>query len=176
MLLNGAAHMEETATHFPQFALLHLVTCVQLWLITILGNCGCVTVASFLGVPSPLQQHSRWNSWTNGLRIMKKRLYTNHFRLSKFLPVLPAWRLHVTETKILRGMVSFRTTARGMWQPCWHDLKSASGLTPELQCLHIMNVRLIWNWPHWLKVTKKLRDFSPPANYTDRTTAACRRS
>jgi hypothetical protein len=29
------------------------VTCVQLRLITILGNCGCVAVASFLGVPSP---------------------------------------------------------------------------------------------------------------------------
>jgi hypothetical protein len=43
-----------TATQFPQFALLHSVTCVQLRLITILGNCGCVAGASFLGVPSPL--------------------------------------------------------------------------------------------------------------------------
>jgi hypothetical protein len=42
-----------TSTQFPQFALLHSVTCVQLRLITILGNCGCVAVASFLGVPSP---------------------------------------------------------------------------------------------------------------------------
>jgi hypothetical protein len=40
---------------FPQFALLHSVTCVQLRLITILGNCGCVAVASFLDVPSPLE-------------------------------------------------------------------------------------------------------------------------
>jgi hypothetical protein len=54
-LLNGAAQTEETATQFPQFALLHSVTYVQLRLITVLGNCGCVAVASFLGVPSPLQ-------------------------------------------------------------------------------------------------------------------------
>jgi hypothetical protein len=54
VLLNRAAHIEETATQFPQYALLHTVTCVQLRLITILGNCGCVAVASFLGVPSPL--------------------------------------------------------------------------------------------------------------------------
>jgi hypothetical protein len=57
MLLNGAEQIEETALEtalpFPQFALLHSVTCVQLRLITILGNCGCVTVASFLGVPTP---------------------------------------------------------------------------------------------------------------------------
>jgi hypothetical protein len=49
MLLNGAA------LPFPQFALLRLVTCVQLRLITILGNCEGVAVASFLGVPSPLE-------------------------------------------------------------------------------------------------------------------------
>jgi hypothetical protein len=42
------------ASPFPQFVLLHSVTCVQLRLITILGNCGCVAVASFLGVPLPL--------------------------------------------------------------------------------------------------------------------------
>jgi hypothetical protein len=30
------------------------VPCVQLGLITVLGNCGCVAVASFLGVPSAL--------------------------------------------------------------------------------------------------------------------------
>jgi hypothetical protein len=50
MLLNGAARIEETALSC-QFALLHSVTCVQLRLITILGNRGCVAVASFLGVP-----------------------------------------------------------------------------------------------------------------------------
>jgi hypothetical protein len=49
MLLNGAV-----ALLFPQFALLHSVTCVRLSLIVILGNCGCVAVASFLGVLSPL--------------------------------------------------------------------------------------------------------------------------
>jgi hypothetical protein len=54
MLLNGAAQIEETAVSFPQFAQLHSVTCVELRLITILGNRGCVAVASFLGVPSPL--------------------------------------------------------------------------------------------------------------------------
>jgi hypothetical protein len=32
----------------------HSVTCVQLRLITILRNCGCVAVVSFLRVPSPL--------------------------------------------------------------------------------------------------------------------------
>jgi hypothetical protein len=44
-----------TALPFPQYAPLHTVTCVQLGLITILGNRGCVAVASFLGVPSPIQ-------------------------------------------------------------------------------------------------------------------------
>jgi hypothetical protein len=53
MLLNGAAQIEETALPFRQFARLHSVTHVQFRLITILGNCGCVAVASFLGVPSP---------------------------------------------------------------------------------------------------------------------------
>jgi hypothetical protein len=37
----------------PEFALLHSVACVQLRLITVLGNCGCVLVASFLGMPRP---------------------------------------------------------------------------------------------------------------------------
>jgi hypothetical protein len=41
--------LEETASSFPQYALYHSVTCVQHRLITILGNCGCVVVASFLG-------------------------------------------------------------------------------------------------------------------------------
>jgi hypothetical protein len=54
MLLNGAAQIDETATQSPQFALLHTVICDQLRLITILGNCGCVAVVSFLGVPSTL--------------------------------------------------------------------------------------------------------------------------
>jgi hypothetical protein len=54
MLVNGAAQIEETATRFPQYALLHSLTCVQLRLITILGKCGCVAVASFLDVSSPL--------------------------------------------------------------------------------------------------------------------------
>jgi hypothetical protein len=40
-LLNGAAQIEETATQCPQFAQLPSVTCVQLRLIRILGNCGC---------------------------------------------------------------------------------------------------------------------------------------
>jgi hypothetical protein len=53
--LNGAVQIEKTATQFPQFALLQSVTYVQLRLIKILGNCGCVAVASFLGVPSSLQ-------------------------------------------------------------------------------------------------------------------------
>jgi hypothetical protein len=41
MLLNGAAQTGETALPFPQFTLLHSVSCVQLRLITILENCGC---------------------------------------------------------------------------------------------------------------------------------------
>jgi hypothetical protein len=52
MLLNGAAQTEETALPVFHFALFHSVTCVQLRLITILGNCGCVAVASILGVPT----------------------------------------------------------------------------------------------------------------------------
>jgi hypothetical protein len=55
VLLNGAAQIMETATQFPQFALLHSVACIQLGLITVLGNCDCVAVASFLGVPQALQ-------------------------------------------------------------------------------------------------------------------------
>jgi hypothetical protein len=54
MLLNRAAQIEETVLPFLQFALLRSVTCAQLRLITILGKCGCVAVASFLGAPSPL--------------------------------------------------------------------------------------------------------------------------
>jgi hypothetical protein len=49
MLLNGTAQIEETTTQFPLS-----VTCVQLRLITVLGNCDCVAVASFHGVPSAL--------------------------------------------------------------------------------------------------------------------------
>jgi hypothetical protein len=37
---------------FPQFALLHSLTCVHLRLITILGNFCDVAIASFFGVPS----------------------------------------------------------------------------------------------------------------------------
>jgi hypothetical protein len=50
---NAIAIYENCYQQFPQYELLHSVTCVQLRLVTILGNCGCVTVASFLGVPSP---------------------------------------------------------------------------------------------------------------------------
>jgi hypothetical protein len=53
MLPNGAAQCEETADQFPRFALLHSITYVQLTLITILGNFGCVAVAIFLGVLLP---------------------------------------------------------------------------------------------------------------------------
>jgi hypothetical protein len=42
------------ALPFPRFELLRLFPRVQLSLITILGNCGCVAVASFFGVPPPL--------------------------------------------------------------------------------------------------------------------------
>jgi hypothetical protein len=45
------------ALPFPQFALVHSVACVQLRLITILGNCCCVAVASFLGVSRPNTWH-----------------------------------------------------------------------------------------------------------------------
>jgi hypothetical protein len=44
------------ALQFLQFALLRSVTCVQLRLITILGKCGCVAVASFLGVLEKLEK------------------------------------------------------------------------------------------------------------------------
>jgi hypothetical protein len=40
------------ALSFPQFALLNSIAGVQLSLTTFLGNCGCVAVATFLGVPS----------------------------------------------------------------------------------------------------------------------------
>jgi hypothetical protein len=60
MSLNGAAQIVEMVTHFPQFALLRSVTYVQLRLITILGNCCCVTAASFLGVLAPKQTFRAW--------------------------------------------------------------------------------------------------------------------
>jgi hypothetical protein len=44
--------LPQVALPFPQFALLHSVTCAQLRLITILRICGCVAVVGFLGVPS----------------------------------------------------------------------------------------------------------------------------
>jgi hypothetical protein len=56
MLVNGAAQIEQTAFPFPQFAVLHSVTCVEFRPTKILGNCSCVAVASFLGVPSPLDR------------------------------------------------------------------------------------------------------------------------
>jgi hypothetical protein len=55
VVLSCLCQIEETALPFPQYALLHSVTCVQLRLITVLGNCGCVAVSSFVGVPSPLK-------------------------------------------------------------------------------------------------------------------------
>jgi hypothetical protein len=63
MLLNGTVEIEKTALLSPQFALLHSVTCIQLRLITVLGNCRCVAVVSFLGVPSPLEVISRKKSY-----------------------------------------------------------------------------------------------------------------
>jgi hypothetical protein len=42
---------------FLQFALLHSVKCVQLRLITVLGNRGCVAVARFLDVLSALMSY-----------------------------------------------------------------------------------------------------------------------
>jgi hypothetical protein len=63
MLLNRVAQIEETTLSFPQFALFHSVTCVQLRLITILGNRGCVAIASFLGV-RPIR--TLWLAWLVG--------------------------------------------------------------------------------------------------------------
>jgi hypothetical protein len=56
MELNGPAQTEETATatQLPHFTLLHSVPRVQLSLITILANCGCVATASFLLHPLKL--------------------------------------------------------------------------------------------------------------------------
>jgi hypothetical protein len=54
---NAIAISENCYQPFPQFALLHSLTCVQRRLITILGNCDCVAVASFLGVPSTKLSH-----------------------------------------------------------------------------------------------------------------------
>jgi hypothetical protein len=44
-----------------QFVLLHSVTCVQLRLITVLGKCDCLAVASFFCVTSPLVAPKRGN-------------------------------------------------------------------------------------------------------------------
>jgi hypothetical protein len=52
-LSQSSASCVAIALPFPKFALLHSVPHVQLSLITILGNCGCVAITSFLGVPSP---------------------------------------------------------------------------------------------------------------------------
>jgi hypothetical protein len=53
MLLNGAAQIEETSLSFPQFALLHSVTCVQLRLITVLGNWVALRLPVSLMWPRP---------------------------------------------------------------------------------------------------------------------------
>jgi hypothetical protein len=58
--------LRHAALPFPQYALLHSVTRVQLWLITILGNRGCVAVASFLDVPSPLEKYYHIKPEYNG--------------------------------------------------------------------------------------------------------------
>jgi hypothetical protein len=46
------------ALPFPQFALLHSATCVQLRLITILGNCGCARLPFPWCAPAIIRQHS----------------------------------------------------------------------------------------------------------------------
>jgi hypothetical protein len=46
----GNSNSTATALPFPQFALLHSVPCVQLRLITILGNCGCQLPCYALGL------------------------------------------------------------------------------------------------------------------------------
>jgi hypothetical protein len=46
--------------------LIRSVTRIQLRLITLLGNCGCVAVASFLGVPSPLDLVESFRRTVNG--------------------------------------------------------------------------------------------------------------
>jgi hypothetical protein len=50
--------LSERALPYPQFALLPSVTWVQLRLIKVFGNCGCVVVASFLGEPSAIRSES----------------------------------------------------------------------------------------------------------------------
>jgi hypothetical protein len=80
----SSTHVTEwsSTTQFPQFALLHSVTCVQLGLIAILGNCGCVTVASFLGVPSSLAL-----SVTNLRHLLPVGLYLqSSFRFRVYFP------------------------------------------------------------------------------------------
>jgi hypothetical protein len=84
-------------------------------------------------------------------RTMTKRLSTYRFRLSYFLPVLPGWRLHVNETKILPGVVSFQQFQEACDNHTDMTLRLASGLAPESQCLHTVNVGVIWNSPHRLK-------------------------
>jgi hypothetical protein len=58
MLLNGVAQIEETATQFSQFALLHSVTRVQLRLITVSGNCGFQFPWCALALSKYLFQHT----------------------------------------------------------------------------------------------------------------------
>jgi hypothetical protein len=100
VLLNGAAPNEETALSFPQYALLHLVTCVQLRLITILGNWGCVAVNSFLGVPSPKRVTPiaglRNLIWDVSLLILSSSPTAMfHYPLRKVLQILGlVWREH----------------------------------------------------------------------------------
>jgi hypothetical protein len=71
MLLNETAQIAETALPFPQFAQLHSVTCVPLWLRTILGNYGCIAVSSLLGVPSGLKQLDWCRDSFRGFRDLK---------------------------------------------------------------------------------------------------------
>jgi hypothetical protein len=59
---NATSISENYFQPFPQFALLHSVACVQLRLITVLRNCGCVAVASVLSSSWPKMHSHLWET------------------------------------------------------------------------------------------------------------------
>jgi hypothetical protein len=105
---------------FPQFAQLQTVTCVQLGLITVLGNCGCVVFASTLGLPSALEHRPRCSALDISLLLVHADLvrlvfdwvdsdYTASLPRILLSSQFPLWEPQVTSIR--------PTTRQGNWQP-----------------------------------------------------------
>jgi hypothetical protein len=98
------------ALPFPRFAQRHLLTCVQLWLITLLGNRGCVTAASFLYVPPAL--NSAWTRRFHHTSLTSRDKLMHVFRENGFPEVYQILSLDIAIKCVLH--VSFTATEWGV--------------------------------------------------------------